>query len=264
MHQCLQPRRPTRRARRTRPARGAAPGACDAGHLTGLAPVSIVAGVSALPDLPPPLPAPDEPGPPRHCCRLSEELEAIVELTAGQTVTARILVERLSVRGHALLAFFLCLPFLQPVPLLGLSTPVGLAIALLGALMALGRPPWLPKRWLDRELPPRAVLRVVRTGQLLLRRAERFIRPRGQWFHSHRWARPIAGAVIALSGLELALPLPIVFTNTLPAIVIATTAVGLLEEDSVLLAVGEAASLLVTAIFAGILLLPFLGLKAIF
>lgn len=226
-----------------------------------------MAGVSALPDLPP---APSSPpasaseAPARHCCRLSEELEAIVELTAGGPLTARTLVERLSVRGHALLAFFLALPFLQPVPLLGLSTPVGLAIAILGALMALGRPPWLPKRYLDRELPPGGVVRVVRTGQYLLRRAERFIRPRGQWFHSHRWARPIAGAVIAISGLELALPLPIAFTNSLPAIVIVTTAVGLLEEDALLLAAGEAASLLVNALFLGLLLLPILGLHAIF
>jgi hypothetical protein len=220
--------------------------------------------MSAAPDPLPPRPEPDASPPPRHHCRLSDELEAIVELASGHTVTARILVDRLSVRGHALLAFFLALPFLQPVPLPGLSTPVGAAIALLGALMALGRPPWLPKRWLDRELPPTVVVRIVRTGQHLLRRAERFVRPRGQWFHSHRWARPIAGVVIAVSGLELALPLPIVFTNTLPAIVIATTAVGLLEEDAVLMLIGETAFLVVLAVFAGILLLPFLGLKAIF
>ncbi len=188
----------------------------------------------------------------------------IIELTAAHTVTARTLVDHLSVRGHALIAFFLALPFLQPVPLPGLSTPAGAAIALLGALMALGRPPWLPKRWLDHELPSGTVVRVARTGQHLLRRAERFIRPRGQWFHRHRWARPIAGMVIAVSGAELALPLPILFTNMLPAIVIATTAVGLLEEDAVLTLLGSAVFLAALVVFGGILVLPFLGLHAIF
>ncbi len=212
----------------------------------------------------PPRREPDGSQPPQHHCRLSEELEAIIELASGHTVTARTLVDHLSVRGHALMAFFLALPFLQPVPLLGLSTPVGAAIVLLGALMALGRPPWLPKRWLDRELPSGTVIRVVRTGQTLLRRAERFIKPRGQWFHRHRWARPIAGVVIAISGAELALPLPIVFTNTLPAIVIVTTAVGLLEEDAVLTLVGTAVFLMALVVFGGIMLLPFLGLHAIF
>jgi hypothetical protein len=188
----------------------------------------------------------------------------IVVLASGRTVTTRLLFERLSMRSHALLAFFLSLPFLQPVPLVGLSTPVGMAIAVLGLFMALGRPPWLPRRYLDRELPSHAVIRVARAGQSLLRRAERFIRPRGQWFHRHPLARPLAGVVIAVSGLELALPLPIVFTNSLPAMVIVTTAVGLIEEDAVLTVIGIVGFVALLVVFGGILVLPFLGLKAIF
>ncbi|HNX49950.1 MAG TPA: exopolysaccharide biosynthesis protein [Thermoanaerobaculaceae bacterium] len=202
--------------------------------------------------------------PPGHCCRLSEELEQVLRLADGQTVTARVLVDHLSTRGHALLAFFLVIPFLQPVPLPGLSTPFGAAVALLGVLMALGRPTWLPKRWLDRELASGLVIRIVRSGQRLLQRTERFIKPRGRWFHRHRWARPIAGMVIAISGAELALPLPIVFTNTLPALVIATTAVGALEEDAILTVVGEVLFLIALIVFGAIALLPFIGLHIVF
>lgn len=174
------------------------------------------------------------------------------------------LVDHLSTRGHALLAFFLALPFLQPVPLPGLSTPFGAAIAVLGLLMALGRPTWLPRRWLRRDLPSAQLVRIVRTGQRLLRRVERFIKPRGVWFHRHRWARPIAGIVIAISGAELALPLPIAFTNTLPALVIATTAVAMLEEDAILAAVGWVLFVLALVVFGLIVLLPFLGLHILF
>lgn len=201
---------------------------------------------------------------PGHRCRLSDELEAIAQLAAGQAIGVRTLVDHLSVRGHALLAFFLALPFLQPLPLPGFSTPIGLAIALLGVLMALGRPAWLPRRWLDREVSSEQVIRVVRIGQKLLRRAERFIRPRGQWFHRHRWARPIAGTIIAISGAELALPLPILFTNTLPAVVIAATAVGLLEEDALLTLLGSLAFVVALLVFGVIVLLPIVGLQAIF
>lgn len=202
--------------------------------------------------------------PPGHCCRLSEELEQVLRLADGQTVTARVLVEHLSTRGHALLAFFLVIPFLQPVPLPGVSTPFGAAVALLGLLMALDRPPWLPKRWLDRELSSGLVIKIVRSGQRLLQRTERFIKPRGLWFHRHRWARPIAGLVIAVSGVELALPLPIVFTNTLPALVIATTAVGALEEDAILTVFGEALFLVALVVFSAIVILPFVGLRIVF
>lgn len=198
--------------------------------------------------------------PPGHRCRLSEELEGVLRLAEGSTVTGRVLVDHLATRGHALLAFFLALPFLQPVPLPGVSTPVGGAIVLLGALMALDRPPWLPKRWLDRELSSVWVVRIIRSGQRLLQRAERFIKPRGLWFHRHRWARVITGTVIAVSGLQLALPLPIIFTNTLPAMVIAITSVAMLEEDALLAVIGDMLFLAALVVFAAIAVLPFVGL----
>ena len=188
----------------------------------------------------------------------------MLRLASGETVPVRVLVEHLSGRGTALLALFLVLPFLQPIPLPGVSTPFGIAVVLLGAAMALGRPLWLPKRWLDHELRSALVIRIGGGGQRLMKKVERFIKPRGLWFHRHRWAHAIAGVVIAVSGAELALPLPIVFTNTLPALTIAATAVGLLEEDAVLAIIGQALFLVGLVVFGGILVLPFLGLHLIF
>lgn len=196
--------------------------------------------------------------------RLSQEMEEIVLLASGRTIRVRVLVERLAARGHVVLAFFLVIPFLQPIPLPGVSTPFGAAVALVGLLMALGRPPFLPARWLERELPSPMVVRVVRAAQRLLRLGERFIRPRGTWLHRHPWATPVSGMVIAISGAQLALPLPIAFTNTMPALVIATTAVGTLEQDAVLIVVGQILCVAVTSVFTGIALLPVLGLHLIF
>jgi len=178
-------------------------------------------------------------------------------------VAVRDVVACLGTRGHAVLALLFALPFLQPVPLVGLSTPIGAAVAVLGLFMAVGRPPWLPARFLHRTVPARHARRIIEAGQRILARAERFIKPRGQWFHRHPWARPIAGAIIAVSGVQLALPLPIVFTNTLPALVIVTTAAGLLEEDALLTALGMGLSLLSAVVFSLIVLLPLLGLRAI-
>jgi hypothetical protein len=202
-------------------------------------------------------------GPVPHCCRLSEEFEAILTLAEGGDLPLRAFVDHLGTRGHAVLSLLFALPFLQPVPLVGLSTPVGSGIAILGVFMALGLPPWLPQRWLDRTISSRHVSRVVRFGQKVLRRAERFIRPRGQWFHRHRWARPIAGIVIAISGAQLALPLPIVFTNTLPALVIVTTSVGMLEEDALLTLLGEFLFLVALAVFSLIVIVPLIGLRIV-
>ena len=192
---------------------------------------------------------------------LSAEVEDVVRLASGDTVRVCVLVEHLSGRGLALLAFFLVLPFLQPIPLPGLSTPFGLAVVLLGVAMALGRSLWLPRRWLAHELHSALVIRIGAAGQRVLRQVERFVKPRGRWFQRHRWARPIAGVVIAVSGAELALPLPILFTNTLPALTIAATAVGLLEEDAVLAVIGQVLFLVSLVVFGAIALLPVLGLR---
>ncbi|MEP0772956.1 MAG: exopolysaccharide biosynthesis protein [Acidobacteriota bacterium] len=196
-----------------------------------------------------------------RCCRLSEDLEEVIRLAEQGPVTARLLLDHLAARGHALLALLLVLPFLQPVPLVGLSTPIGLALALLGAFMALGKPPWLPRRWLDRELSPQLVLRAVRIGQRLLARAERFIKPRGRWLHAHPWANTMAGVIIAISGFELALPLPIIFTNTMPALVIAVLSVGLLEQDGLWVALGGMLFLAVATVFLSLIVLPLVGLR---
>lgn len=196
-----------------------------------------------------------------RCCHLSEELAELGRLAEAGPVSTRLLVERLAARGHALLALFLVLPFLQPVPLVGLSTPIGLAIALLGLFMALGKPPWLPRRWLERELSPTVVKRIAGMGQRLLVRAERFIKPRGRWLHTHPWANAIAGTIIAISGVELALPLPIIFTNTMPALVIAVLSVGLLEQDGLWVALGGLLFLAVATVFLSLIVLPFVGLR---
>ncbi len=185
----------------------------------------------------------------------------MVRLASAERVAVRVLVEHLSGRGLALLAFFLVLPFLQPIPLPGLSTPFGLAVVLLGVAMALGRSLWLPRRWLAHELQSALVIRIGAAGQRVLRQVERFVKPRGRWFQCHRWARPIAGVVIAVSGAELALPLPILFTNTLPALTIAATAVGLLEEDAVLAVIGQVLFLVSLVVFGAIALLPVVGLR---
>lgn len=196
-----------------------------------------------------------------RCCRLSEDLAEVIRLAERGPVTARLLLDHLAARGHALLALLLVLPFLQPVPLVGLSTPIGLALALLGAFMALGKPPWLPQRWLDKELSPQLVLRAVKIGQRLLTRAERFIKPRGRWLHAHPWANAMAGVIIAISGFELALPLPIIFTNTMPALVIAVLSVGLLEQDGLWVASGGMLFLAVATVFLSLIVLPLVGLR---
>ena len=116
------------------------------------------------------------------------------------------------------------------IPFFGFSTPFGLAIALIGIQLVIGRArPWLPKRARRRELSMTMLDRVLailaRRRQWLAkvtrRRLEVAIMPR------------LVGLGIVLLALGLALPLPIPGSNMVFLIPLFTYAVGLLERDGV-------------------------------
>jgi hypothetical protein len=123
------------------------------------------------------------------------------------------------------------------IPFVGLSTPFGLAIALVGAQLAIGRrQPWLPRRARDRRL---AMAMLDRVLALLARRTgwlARLSRP--------RWApaiRPrLIGVCVVVLALGLALPLPIPGSNLVFLIPLFVYAVGVLERDGAWILVGHA------------------------
>ncbi len=123
------------------------------------------------------------------------------------------------------------------IPFFGLSTPFGLAIALIGGQMMIGRSqPWLPRRARRRELSMAMLDRVAtmlarRTRwivKLTRRRSEGLLQPR------------LIGFGILLLALGLALPLPIPGSNLVFLIPIFIYALGILERDGVWIAVGHA------------------------
>jgi hypothetical protein len=176
---------------------------------------------------------------------LSEALSQILaqESPAGG-VTLNAMFERTQGRGIFLFVILLCLPFLIPVSLPGLSTLLGSVVAVLGCRLALGLPQRLPRRIGGRALPP-SFLRVLGGSVRVLRFLERrLIRPRRVAWLDWPAARCVNGLTLAFVGLLLALPIPpiIPLTNTLPAYAILFLAIGMMEGDVWLAAAGHAAS----------------------
>lgn len=127
------------------------------------------------------------------------------------------------------------------IPFVGLSTPFGLAIALLGAQLMVGlRHPWLPARARRRALTMTMLDRVLgilarRTrwlARLSRRRWEIAIQPR------------LIGLCVVLLALGLALPLPIPGSNLIFLIPLFIYAVGILERDGMWVAIGHACTVI--------------------
>jgi len=184
--------------------------------------------------------------PPR---KLSEELAELHARAGDRAVPLREVIYVLGTRAYLLLIILLALPFVQPVPLLGLSTPLGLAIVLIALRLSLGQRAWLPMRIQRAKLPAGFFGRVITVTGRLLRFLEPVLRPRWPALTSVGWRNQLHALVILVSALVLLLPLPIPFSNVLPAWAIFLTACGMLERDGLFIAFGYVAFVLTVLYF---------------
>lgn len=168
--------------------------------------------------------------------RLSEEIAQLRKAGAQAPVTLGELVQTLRSRGYIFLILLLSLPFVTPIPLPGLSTPLGLVIVLLALRLVLGGEPWLPRSVLARQIPAGFLDKVGAATERGLRFAERFLRPRWDFLFSFPGALRVHALLLTLAGLVLLLPLPIPFTNSFPAWVLLFGAIAWIERDGLFMA----------------------------
>lgn len=189
-----------------------------------------------------------------HLSRLRAALDG--PLTLGE------LSERLGPDGIGLLAVLLSVPFLQPIPLAGLGTPVGIVLAAAGVQLALGheRMP-LPAFAARRRLEPAVVARVLAAAEKVLLALERFAKPR--WRPAARMHRAIGGAMVAL-GIGFAIPLFVPLGNPVSAAAMVMLGLALLEEDGFLAVLGLAGTAASVALHVGFVVLLWSGGRGLF
>jgi hypothetical protein len=166
--------------------------------------------------------------PPR---KLSAELTHLQERMATGPVTLRQIIYVLRARAYMLLVILLALPFITPIPAPGLSVVFGAAIAFIALRLTLGQRPWLPKKLQRKQLPAGFLSSVIRVATRVIKILEALLRPRLPALTGSTLLLRLHAVVILIAAIELLLPLPIPFTNTLPAWAILLMAGGMLERD---------------------------------
>ncbi|MDX2104393.1 MAG: exopolysaccharide biosynthesis protein [Alphaproteobacteria bacterium] len=188
--------------------------------------------------------------------KVSEQILAIFRDSPGDRVTLREVVHGLGDRGFGILFVFLALPNVIPIP--GISTVVGIPMAIFAAQMLFGlREPWLPKRLLDQSFGKAEVMPHLTRAIERLARVERWIKPRLPSLTTPMAERAI-GAVILYVAMVLCLP--IAGANLIPAIGVVCFALGIIEKDGVMVLIGGAMTVLTTLY---LLLVLYLGVQAI-
>jgi hypothetical protein len=144
--------------------------------------------------------------------------------------------------GHYVLITFLILPFLQPIPLLGLSTPFGILIISVSVLAYLKKPPWIPKKWAQKQVSAKTASKIAEGSEKVFEKLTKILHPRLK-FLFHGPLRTINMISLVLNAFLLALPLPIPFSNTIPSWAIALLALAHLEEDGLFVILSHLASI---------------------
>lgn len=194
-----------------------------------------------------------------HTRATSEVLEETVGNHPSDEIPLGELIWVLQERGFGLLMIMLVLPCCIPVPVPpGVPTLFAVPLVFLAVQMILGRPtPWLPQ-WLKRKSVRRVTLAaMVARLSPQLRIAEKFLRPRLEFFLAPAGERLI-GFFWLLCALSTAVPIPAI--NFVPGMGILLVSLGLLNRDGLFILIGMIIGLLGCGFTVA---LPILGFNAI-
>jgi hypothetical protein len=189
-------------------------------------------------------------------------ISRIVSEVAARFPTPRItlgeMAEAFGDRAFGLLILLLCLPSLLP----GMASVFGIPMLILGVQMGLGRrEPKLPDFIARRSIKREDLLRLASSSSAMLKRIERYVRPRSGFFTGPMGDR-IVGWLTVVSAIMLILPGP--GTNGPPAFGTIVMALGVVEHDNRVIAIGALVTLL-GSIFASVIVggMLWLGLGAL-
>src|SRR5258708_13772531 len=169
---------------------------------------------------------------------LSADLEMLHARVKGKSLTLAELKQALKGRGPAMLLVLLALPFCF-IAIPGLSTPFGIAICLIGACLAMGREPWLPRFIMRRRLSTTRLTQLLTGAIKVARELEKFVRPRLAFLHAGPVMLRLIGLGIVIASLGLMLPLPIPFSNSIPAWAVVLLAIGMMEKEVLCVLLGH-------------------------
>lgn len=169
----------------------------------------------------------------------SDLLQQVLHGITSEQVTLRDILSMLGEQGLLLICILMSLPFLFPVSIPGVSTVFGAGIVLIAFAITINRLPSLPGFIADKKLEAKKLIPVLQRGVILLRRIDRYLKPRLPYLTMGMVMNRINGLTLMLSGILLMMPLSFIpFSNTIPGFAILFLASGISQRDGLLVALG--------------------------
>ena len=160
-----------------------------------------------------------------------DHVKTLPEITLGK------IVDRVEEEALVILCLVSILPFMQPIPLPGLSSILGTIVLLQGVGLIFWSKPFLTERMKRVHISHERfelIHKAARKFSTFSSKISTFKHP----VTATRACHIICGISIVLCAGFLSLPLPIPFSNLIPALSIFFICIGLLEEDIILILCG--------------------------
>jgi hypothetical protein len=188
--------------------------------------------------------------------KVSDELERWLSRDGDKTLGS--LIELFEEKSFAILFVLLLAVPALPLPTGGVTHVTEIIAVLLALELIAGRTEiWLPQRWRERDLASDKQQRFIASLMKMIRRLERFSRPRLRFVFDHRLSNIVFGLLVIGGCLGAFFAPPFTGLDTLPALGVVLLSLGVLLEDIVVVAMA-----LVVGV-AGVVLEIVLGSAAI-
>lgn len=181
----------------------------------------------------------------------SKKLMEIQKGICGKDITLKQLIEVMSREGLQFMIIILLAPFLIPASIPGSSTPFGILIILLEISFLRNKILYLPDFIGKYELNKNTVSKLFEILEKSLGYIEKISKPRGE-LSTKKYILQINAIFSIMLAFLLFLPLPIPFTDFMPAVSMLILAVSTLERDSYLMIMGYVAMIATSIYFASV------------
>ena len=169
--------------------------------------------------------------------KVSDALQGWLEGDTDKTLGS--LVDVFGEKSFAVLFVLLLGVPALPLPTGGATHVFEIIAALLAAQLIVGRDQiWLPQKWCKLELAGPKQQRFITGLMKLIRRLERFSRPRLRFLFQTRVSNSVYGLLVLGGTAGAFLAPPFTGLDTLPALGVVLLSLGVLLEDVIVVAVG--------------------------
>lgn len=172
----------------------------------------------------------------------SDKLSELQTELPDENVSLKELIDIMSSEGVQVLIIILLAPFLIPASIPGSSTPFGILIILLEIAYLSNKKLYIPDFIGKYELSKESVLKLFEILEKALGYVEKISKPRGK-LSSKKYVLHLNAVINIILAFFLFLPLPIPFTDFIPAVSMLMIAVSTLEHDSYLMILGYIATI---------------------